>query len=133
MKRFVDTNVFIYSITDHPKFGEISENILKRVEKEEKAVTTTLVLSEVSWILEAMGKQADIKPTLEKILSYENLEILEFDSDDLIVGSSNVQRYGIDFNNGVNAAVMAKAGVTEVYSNDRKHLGKIDFLDLIFE
>jgi predicted nucleic acid-binding protein len=99
-----------------------------------KPVTSTLVLCEVSWVLEAVGRQGYIKPTLEKILSYRTLQVLDFDTDDLLVGASNMETYGIDFNDGVNVSMMTKADISEVYSNDdKKHLGKIDFLKLIFE
>jgi predicted nucleic acid-binding protein len=133
MKRFVDTNVFIYSVTGHPRFGEDARRILKRIEEGEEAVTSTLVLCEVSWVLEAMGRQGDIKSTLEKILSFRSLEVVGFDADDLFVGASNMEFYGVDFNDGLNVAVITRIGVSEVYSNDVKHLGKIDFLKLIFE
>ena len=133
MTHFVDTNVFIYSVTSHPRFGEKAKRILGRIEQGEEAVTTTLVLCEVSWVLEAMGKQGDIKSTLEKILSYKSLKVVGFDADDLLVGASNMQLYGIDFNDGLNVAVMTRIGVFEAYSNDVRHLGKIDFLKLIFE
>lgn len=133
MTRFVDTNVFIYAATDHPGFGETARSILERIEAGEAAVTSTLVLCEVAWVLEAMGRQGDIKPTLEKILSYGALEVVSFDEDGLLVGANNVAVYHIDFNDGVNAAVMDRMDVTEVYSNDTKHLGKVDFLRLFFE
>ncbi len=133
MKHFVDTNVFIYSITDHPRFGEKAKRILKRIEEGEEAVTTTLVLCEISWVLEAMGRQGDIKSTLEKILSYKNLEVVGFETDDLLVGANNMRLYGIDFNDGLNVAVMTKIGVLEAYSNDSKHLGKLDFIKLVFK
>ena len=133
MKRFVDTNVFIYSVTGHPRFGEKAKRILKRLERGEEAVTSTLVLCEVSWVLEAMGRQGDIKSTLEKILSFKSLEVVGFDADDLLVGANNMELYGVDFNDGLNVAVMTRIGVSEVYSNDLKHLGKMDFLRLIFE
>lgn len=133
MKRFVDTNILIYTATNHPKFGETAKHILERIEKGEEAVTSTLVLCEVAWVLEAMGKQGDIKPTLEKTLSYKSLEVMGFDQDDLLVGANNMRLYGIDFNDGINIAIMTKIGVYEAYSNDRKHLGKVDFLNLVFE
>jgi len=133
MKRFVDTNIFIHAMTDHPKFGKTAKRILERIEKGEEAVTSTLVLCEVAWVLEDMGKQGDIKPTLEKILSYKSLKVIGFDQDDLLVGANNMLTYGIDFNDGVNMAVMTKIRVYEAYSNDHKHLGKVDFLNLIFE
>jgi len=133
MMRFVDTNVFIYAATGHPQFGERAKRILERIEAGEAAVTSTLVLCEVAWVLEAMGRQGEIKPTLEKILSYEALEVVCFDEDELLVGAVNMGVYHIDFNDGVNAAVMEKLGVTEAYSNDRVHLEKVSFLQLIFE
>ncbi len=72
-----------------------------------------------------MGKQSHVKPTLEKILSYDDLSVLTFDSDDLLVGANNMITYGIDFNDAVNVSIMSKTGVNQVYSNDKKHLGKI--------
>lgn len=132
MTRFVDTNVFVYALTAHPRFGEIAKRILERIERGEAALTSTLVLCEVAWVLEAMGKQGDIKPTLEKILSYSSLEIVEVGGDDLLMGAYNMSAQGVDFNDGVNVALMMRLGVSEVYSNDNRHLGKLDFLKLVF-
>jgi len=131
--RFVDTNIFVYALTGHPKFGEVAKAILERIEAGEDALTSTLVLCEVAWVLEAMGRQNEIKSTLEKILSYDALKIVGFDEDDLLVGANNMLIYNIDFNDGVNVAIMERNGVREVYSNDKKHLGRIDFLKLIFK
>jgi predicted nucleic acid-binding protein len=133
VKRFVDTNVFIYTVTAHPRFGKIAKNILERIEEGEAAITSTLVLCEVAWVLEAMGSQGDIKPTLEKIMSYQTLDVIDFSGDDLLMGANNMSAENIDFNDGVNLALMMRLGISEVYSNDQKHLGKLDFLKLIFE
>jgi predicted nucleic acid-binding protein len=133
MMRFVDTNVFIYSMTRHPKFGVTATKILKRIEEGERAATSTLVLCEIAWVLESMGKQGLIKPCLEKIVSFRALRIVEFDSDDLLVGANNVARFGLDFNDGVNLSVMTRLGISEAYSNDQRHLGKVDFVRLTFE
>ncbi len=133
MNRFVDTNVFIYALTAHPRFGKTAKNILERIEKGESAITSTLVLCEVAWVLEAMGRQGDIKPTFEKILSYKTLEVADFTEDDLLIGANNMAAENIDFNDGVNLALMMRLGVSEVYSNDQKHFGKLDFLKIIFD
>jgi predicted nucleic acid-binding protein len=130
--RFVDTNVFIYALTAHPRFGENARRILERIEGGEAAVTSTLVLCEVAWVLEAMGRQGDIKSTLEKVLSYRTLEVVEFSGDDLLMGANNMAIHDVDFNDGVNAAIMMRLGVSEAYSNDNKHLGRLGFLKLIF-
>lgn len=133
MKRFVDTNVFLYALTRHPLFGETARRILERVEAGEAAVTSTLVLCEVAWVLEAMGRQSETKPTLEKILSYKALDVAGFDEDDLLLGANNAASCHIDLNDGVNTAIMENLGINEAYSNDKKHLGKVDSLRLVFE
>ena len=131
--RFVDTNVFIYAATAHPRFGETARRILECIEGGEVAVTSTLVLCEVAWVLEAMGRQGDIKSTLEKILSYKSLKVVGFDENDLLMGANNMVVHNLDFNDGVNVAIMRRMGISETYSNDYKHLGRLNFLKLIFE
>ena len=131
--RFVDTNVFVYAITAHPVFGETARRILARIEAGEPAVTSVLVLCEVAWVLEAMGKQGEIKPTLEKLMSYPTLEVVQFGEDDLIVGANLMSKENVDFNDGVNLSVMMRSGASEIYSNDKRHLGKLDFVRTFFE
>ncbi len=80
-----------------------------------------------------MGKQGAVEPTLEKILSYRTLEIIDFGEDDLLMGANNMSTEKVDFNDGVNLALMMRMGVSEVYSNDQKHLGKLEFPKLVFE
>lgn len=132
MTRFVDTNVFIYALTAHPRFGKTAMNILERIENGEPALTSTLVLCEIAWVLEAMGNQDAIKPTLAKIRCYEHLDVMDFNEDDLLMGANNMTAENLDFNDGVNLALITRLGIREVYSNDQKHLGKLKFLKLIF-
>ena len=80
-----------------------------------------------------MGRQGEIKSALEKILSYRSLDIVDVTCDDLLVGANNMARQGVDFNDGVNLALMMRLGVSEVYSNDQRHLGKLDIVHLVFK
>jgi predicted nucleic acid-binding protein len=130
--RFVDANIFIYAFTEHSLFGKTAKNILERIENGESAITSTLVLCEVSWVLEAMGRQGSIKLTLEKLMSYNTLKIVSYNSGDLLVGANNMATENLDFNDGINLALMMRLGINEVYSNDQKHFGRVDFLKLIF-
>lgn len=92
-----------------------------------------LLLCEVAWVFEAMGRQGDIKPTLEKILSYTVLRVMPFDSDDLIVGANLMATHRLDFNDAINVAIMERLGISEVYTNDEKHLGRLGFIRAVFE
>jgi predicted nucleic acid-binding protein len=129
---FVDTNIFIYALTAHPSFGQTAKCILERIEKGEEAITSTLVLCEIAWVLEAMGKQGSIESTMQKIYSFKSLKPIEITSDDLLMGANNMGAYRLEFNDGVNVALMIRTGICEVYSNDKRHLGKLDFLKIIF-
>lgn len=131
MPRFIDANIFIYFFTEHPLFGLTAKGILDRIERGEQAVTSTLVFSEVCWVLEAMGKQGSIKQALEAMLSYKTLKVVNFDSDDLIVGAYNMATQKLNFNDGVNLAIIMRLGITEVYSND-KHFSKLEGLKTSF-
>jgi predicted nucleic acid-binding protein len=131
--RFVDTNIFIYATSAHPEFGSVSREILQRIENGESAVTSVLVLCELAWVLEARGKQAQINDLYEIVLSYDSLKVLDITLDDLMVASTYVIKHGIDFNDAVNLSIMERENVSEVYSNDKKHFGKITSMTLVFE
>jgi len=130
---FIDTNIFIYASTAHPVLGAKARTILERVHQGEAAVTSTLVLSEVAWVLEAKGAQGQIKPTLERISSIDNLDIVQFSLDDMLVAPTYMATYGLDYNDAVNVSVMTRMGIPLCYTNDKKHLGKVDLIETKFE
>ena len=133
MTSFIDTNIFIYASTAHPEIGSAARTILERVHSGEQAVTSTLVLSEVAWVLEAKGVQSQIKPTLERITSINNLDIVQYSLDDMLVAPTYMTSYGIDYNDAVNVSVMTRLNIRTCYTNDKKHLGKIDLIKTKFE
>jgi len=42
-------------------------------------------------------------------------------------------RCKVDFNDGVNLAIMERQWIKEIYTNDKKHLGSVKWLNTIFE
>ena len=133
MTGFLDTNIFIYALSDHPELGKTSRRILQRIEEGEAALTSTLVLCEVAWVLEARGAQGDIKAALEKILSYRSIRVIGVEVDDLLVGAAYMAQYGLDFNDAVNLAIVERCRVTKVYTNDKRHLGRVEHIETVFE
>jgi hypothetical protein len=51
-----------------PAFRGIAKRILAGIEDGEEAATSTLVLCDVAWVLEAMGKRGMVRSVLGKIL-----------------------------------------------------------------
>ncbi|MBD3173161.1 PIN domain-containing protein [Candidatus Bathyarchaeota archaeon] len=133
MTGFLDTNIFIYALSEHPEFGAVSRGILRRVEAGEEVFTSTLVLCEVAWVLEARGTQGDIKTVLEKILSYRCLRVVEAVADDLLVGAAYMTQYGLDYNDAVNLAIAERLNIEKIYTNDKRHLGRVEHIEAVFE
>lgn len=117
-RNFVDTNVFLYAIQAHPQFGKVSKEILKRIDKGEKAVTSLINLAEICWWLERHGKRDQIENELKLITSIFNLEITPLAFEDFSLASRFVKEYRIEFNDCLALAVMKKLGLERIYSND---------------
>jgi len=70
---------------------------------------------------------------LEKILSYESIEVAPVEADDLLVGATYMAQYGLDFNDAVNLAILERGRVSGVYTNDGRHLGRVEQFVTVFE
>jgi len=130
--KYLDTNVIIYAIERHPKYGEKCKNILKAVESAELEVcASTLILVEVinvlcklNRILKEMGKEKlNMKKNIDAILS---LPIKWIELDFAIIRRASEYEFkvsGIDY---VHVASMELNLVNEIISADEE-LDKIDF------
>jgi predicted nucleic acid-binding protein len=53
---FIDTNILIYAMRLHPTFGTRSVEILEQVDRNKiNGYTSSLVLMEICWYMEASG------------------------------------------------------------------------------
>lgn len=76
MKYYIDSNIFIYSVTEE-EVGSKARNVLEIVEKGGiKAATSVLTLDEVVWIVKQNTDRETAIETGRKLLKMENLEIL---------------------------------------------------------
>jgi len=134
--KYLDTNVIIYAIESHPKYGEKCKDILKAVENAELEVcASTLILVEVINVLcklnkileEEQKEKLNIRKNIDAILS---LSIKWIELDFAIIRRASEYQFkvsGIDY---VHAASMELSLVNEVISADEE-LDKIDFIKRI--
>lgn len=140
---FIDSNIFLYEVFDHPKFGESAYRILKDVEKGAiKGVTSTLVLDEVPHkmiLIEASKKfYISIKDTvsflkknpkeiplldsswknIDRIQEIENLTVRGISPDvfksSIIVAKANM----LLAHDALHIAVMKYESISDIASND---------------
>lgn len=134
--KYLDTNVIIYAIESHTKYGEKCKNVLKAIESAELEVSaSTLILVEVinvlcklNRILEEAGKEElNIRKNIDAILS---MPIKWIELDFAIIRRASEYKFkvsGIDY---VHIASMEFNLVDEVISADEE-LDKIDFIKRI--
>ncbi|MCM8803598.1 MAG: type II toxin-antitoxin system VapC family toxin [Candidatus Omnitrophica bacterium] len=133
---YVDTNIFIYAIENHPKYGKACKNILLDIESEKiKASASVLVLVEIINVLTKINrilkqrkkKPLDIRKNIDAILS---LPIIWFDLDFLIIKKASEYTYNVTGVDYMHIATMEINSITEIISADNE-FDKIKFLKRI--
>lgn len=134
--KYLDTNVIIYAIESHPKYGEKCKDILKAVENAELEIcASTLILVEVinvlcklNMILEAAHKEKlNIRKNIDAMLS---LPIKWIELDFAIIRRASEYQFRVSGTDYLHVASMELNLVNEVISADEE-LDKIDFIKRI--
>jgi len=126
MVTYVDTNVFVYAIENHPKYGKSCARILSEIqEKKIEASCSILVLVELISVLVKLnkflsnqgGKKLVIADNIAAVLS---LPIIWIDLDFLIIETASTYGYGINGVDYAHIASMEVNSITEVLSADQE-------------
>ncbi|MEM2927899.1 MAG: type II toxin-antitoxin system VapC family toxin [Nitrososphaerota archaeon] len=134
--KYIDTNIFIYAIENHPKYGEVCKKILENIEKKKlEAYASILVLVEIVNVLKKINeilkerkeKELDIKKNIDAILS---LPIKWIELNFAIIRRASEYRYRISGIDYIHLASMELNMIHEIISAD-KELDKVDFIKRI--
>ncbi|PSG98884.1 MAG: hypothetical protein BRC29_02025 [Nanohaloarchaea archaeon SW_7_43_1] len=81
MKYYLDSNIFIYSVTEEDP-GRRARDLIRKIEEGKiNGATSVLTLDEIIWIVQKeINRETAIK-TGRKLLMMENLEILSTDAE----------------------------------------------------
>ncbi|MEK7577748.1 MAG: PIN domain-containing protein [Patescibacteria group bacterium] len=123
---FVDTNIFIEIFT---RFGKKSDSCKKLLESENNLVTTSLVISEIEWVLRSFYElpKKDVVRCLEKILMLD----IDIDNKNIVLHTLQYYKnYLVDWTDCLNMFLMKENNITEVYSYD-KGLKNFDWIKRI--
>ena len=128
---YLDTNIFIYAIENHPEYGESCKKILSDVMDNKIAASCSmLVLAELLNVLVKIRKsitKIDVKRSIQAVLS---MPITWLDMDFFIIENASEFNYkitGIDY---IHLATMKVNGIAKVVSADGE-LDKADFIERI--
>ena len=140
---FIDANIFLYEIFDHPIFGENSHRIFKDVENGHlQGLTSTLVLDEVFYkmmLMEASNKfhiplkdassylkrnyhritvLTDSRKNIQKIQRINNLEIKGISPEIFEMSTEIAETNMLLPHDASHLAVMRFTGLSDIATND---------------
>jgi predicted nucleic acid-binding protein len=117
--KFVDANIFIYHLASDPKYGKVAKGILTRIQNgEETAMTSTIIISQVSSYLR-WKRKADVIPLFVEFLrSLPNLTKVETTFADYLVLATSRDVRDDNWDDLVISSQMKRCGIHEIYSND---------------
>ena len=132
-KVFVDTNVFLRFLTnDDPAKARRAERLFREAMTGRVLLTTSaLVIAEIVWTLESfyeLGK-AEIAEKVEKILVTPNLECEE--SARVLLALDMYVNQNVDFIDAYHAFYMKDHELTRIATYDRKHFGRVPWVEII--
>jgi uncharacterized protein len=131
--RFVDTNVFIYSIIKSPKKDfEISNQILHRIENGETVATSLAVIQEVVDFLEYNNRKKEIGSFLMSINSFLSMNKLSLTWSNFLPCIGDLYFKQLDFVDALTLQLMKENKITEIYSRD-KDFDRVEWVKRIWE
>ena len=133
---YLDTNVIIYSIENHPKYGRACTKILSDIENETLQVSSSMlvlietinVVQKLNKILKSEGKkQLKIRDNIDAILS---LPITWLDINFPVIRRASEYDYKISGVDYIHIASMEINGIKKIISADDE-LDKVDLVKRI--
>lgn len=131
---YLDTNIIVYAIENHPKYGKPCKKILEDIyNKKQKACSSFLVLIELINVLVKLNrtlpeeKQLNIRKNIEAVTS---LPIIWLDIDLFILERAAEYTYRVSGVDYIHIALMEVNMVSSVISADTE-LDKISFIKRI--
>lgn len=119
--RFIDSNVFVYHLASDPDYGEKAGEILERIERGEKAATSTLVISQVCAYLKWKNAAEVIPIFIDLLRSLPSLVKEETTFLDIASAYALQEETKLGWKRWddlVIASQMERLKIREIYSND---------------
>jgi predicted nucleic acid-binding protein len=123
---YVDINIFVYWLGNHPKFGETAYKWIKKIENSQrgKYVTSSLTLYETLVIIAGLaGKSLKDKAFTEEVITsitnIKGLTIEPLKPEDFTKAVELMEDYKLDYEDLIQLAVATRTGAQEILSNDK--------------
>jgi len=115
---YLDANFFIIGVFNFEDKGKKARKMVETIKKGKKAVTSSLALDEVMWVLSKNKKKRYIRKVIESIYSMENLEVKEVSSLIPLRALHFMETYNLKPRDAFHATIMEYFGINEIVTDD---------------
>jgi len=123
---YVDINVFIYWLGNHPSFGETAYEWIKKIEDAPRGryITSSLTLYETLIIIagltgRSLKDNSLIEGVVNSITNLKGLVIETLRPEDLIQAAVLMKEYNLDYEDSLHVTTALRTSAEEIISNDR--------------
>ena len=115
---YIDANFFVFANLIVDDKGDRARNILKQIINGKKAITSSLALDEVMWVLVKNNKLTELRKIIEEIYSIKNLEVKEVSATTPLIALTFIEKYNLKPRDAFHLAIMENFNVKEILSDD---------------
>jgi predicted nucleic acid-binding protein len=122
---YIDTNIFIYWLGNHPVFGEKAYQWVKRVEEASRGKYATSALTIYQTLVVVAGltnknlKDQLVEDIVNAITSLRGLTVIPLTQKDIIQAISLMREYRLDYEDALHLATALRSKAKEIISNDQ--------------
>ena len=123
---YVDVNIFIYWLGNHPKFGRKSYNWIREIEGSPrgKYITSSLTIYEALVIIAGLTGNSlmdmeFVKGVVTSIIDIGGLVITPLTVEDTVEAVNLMKKYGLDYEDSLHLAIALRNRVKKIISSDR--------------
>ena len=118
---YLDVNVFVYWLGNHPQYGQIAREWIKKIEASHRGeyVTSALTLYETLVIIGGLTGKNLVQQVINPITSIKGLTIEPLKSEDFKKATDLMNEYKLDYEDALHLAVAIRTGAQEIISNDK--------------
>lgn len=124
--KYIDVNVFVYWLANHPEHGKIAQQWIKRAEESVKKtyITSSLTLYETTIILCGLtGKTLKDKDFITQIISpitkINGLTIIPLKPEQYLQAADLMNKYKLDYEDALHLSTAIKTRAQHIISNDK--------------
>ncbi len=115
---YLDANFFVIYNFDQTARGDRARKIQAEIIAGERAITSSLALDEVMWVLIKNRRASLLRETIEDIYAMPNLDVKEVKGSIPLDALELIEEYKLRPRDAFHAAIMKDLGLAEIVSDD---------------